>query len=116
MRDFKTLEVWKKSHLLTLEIYRASAQFPASEMYGLTSQIRRAAASIPANIAEGCGRETDAELRRFLHIAGGSTNELEYHILLALDLDYISAEIHSAINASITEIRRMLTGFVKRLS
>ena len=116
MRDFKTLEVWKKSHLLTLEVYKASAKFPASEMYGLTSQIRRAAASIPANIAEGCGRDTDADLRRFLHIAGGSANELEYHILLAFDLNYIPNDTHSSINTAITEIRRMLAGFVKRLS
>jgi four helix bundle protein len=116
MRDFKTLEVWKKSHLLTLEIYRTSAKFPASEMYGLTSQMRRSAASIPANIAEGCGRESDAELRRFLHIAGGSANELEYHILLAFDLNYVSNDNYTLINTSITEIRRMLAGFVKRLS
>lgn len=116
MRDFKTLEVWKKSHLLTLEIYKTSANFPPSEMYGLTSQIRRAAASIPANIAEGCGRETDADLRRFLHIAGGSANELEYHILLAFELNYLPDDTYSSINNAITEIRRMLTGFVKHLS
>ena len=116
MRDFKTLEVWKKSHLLTIEVYKASATFPASETYGLTSQIRRAPASIPANIAEGCGRETDADLRRFLHIAGGSANELEYHILLAFDLKYIPDDTYSSINNAITEIRRMLAGFVKRLS
>jgi four helix bundle protein len=81
MSDFKKLSVWQKSHLLTMDVYKATADFPKDEQYGLTSQIRRACSSIPANIAEGCGREGDVEFGRFLQIAMGSAYELEYHIL-----------------------------------
>ena len=86
MQNFKSLKVWQKSHELTLAIYKATANFPKDELYGLTSQIRRACASIPANIAEGCGRTGKAELARFLQVAMGSASELEYHLLLAHDL------------------------------
>ena len=86
MQNFKTLKVWEKSHELTLAVYKATANFPKDELYGLTSQIRRACASIPANIAEGCGRTGKAELARFLQVAMGSASELEYHLLLAHDL------------------------------
>lgn len=85
MGDFKKLAVWEKAHRLTLAVYRASGSFPKDELYGLMSQIRRAAASIPTNIAEGSGRGGDRELVRFLHIALGSANELEYQLLLAKD-------------------------------
>ncbi len=77
MRDFRKLQVWQKSHQLALDIYRLTIDFPKSEQFGLTRQMRRAAVSIPANIAEGCGRETEREFQRFLHIAAGSANELE---------------------------------------
>lgn len=83
MKDFKKLIVWKKAHEMTLNIYRTTKSFPKDEVYGLTSQLRRAASSIPANIAEGCGRNSDAELARFLQIAAGSASEVEYHLLLA---------------------------------
>lgn len=89
MKDFKTLKVWEKSHALTLDIYKISNSFPKEEMFGLTSQIRRAATSIGLNIAEGCGRGTDADFRRFLQIAFGSACEVEYCILLSFDLEYI---------------------------
>jgi len=79
LKDFRKLKVWEKSHDLTLAVYKATAAFPRKELYGLTSQIRRACASIPANIAEGCGRGGDPELARFLQIAMGSASELEYH-------------------------------------
>jgi hypothetical protein len=79
VKGFRDLKVWEKAHQLTLQVYKATASFPKEEMFGLTSQIRRAAASIPANIAEGCGRSGDAELGRFLQIAMGSASELEYH-------------------------------------
>ena len=91
MRDFKKLQVWEKSHGLTLRIYELTAQFPREEIYGLTSQIRRACASIPTNIAEGCGRESPADFAPFLQIAMGSASETEYLILLARDLKYINA-------------------------
>ena len=86
MKDFHDLKIWQRSHKLTLALYKATNPFPKSEMYGLTSQIRRCSASIPANIAEGCGRNGDLELARFFQIALGSASELEYHLLLASDL------------------------------
>jgi len=86
MRDFRKRKVWEKAHELALDAYHVTASFPREELYGITAQLRRAAVSIPANIAEGCGREGEAELRRFLRIALGSANELEYHLLLAKDL------------------------------
>lgn len=94
MRDFRKLKVWEKAHELALETYRITAKFPREELYGVTSQLRRACISIPANIAEGCGREGEAELRRFLRIGLGSANELEYHLLLAKDLRFLSPEDH----------------------
>lgn len=88
MRDFRQLKVWAKAHSLTLAVYRATAAFPREEQYGLTSQLRRAAASIPTNLAEGCGRYGDAELARFVGIAAGSASEVEYLLMLARDLKY----------------------------
>ena len=114
MQDFKKLEVWKRSHSLTLEIYKVTGTFPRSELYGLTSQIRRSASSVPANIAEGCGRYGNAELTRFLHISMGSASELEYHILLAHDLKYLTAEAYEEISGRLIEIKRMLTGLTNR--
>jgi four helix bundle protein len=90
LRNFRELKVWEKSHRLTLEVYQATTGFPREEMYGLTSQIRRASASIPANIAEGRGRSGVAELARFLHIATGSASELDYHLMLARDLGFLA--------------------------
>ena len=89
MRDFRKYEIWKLSHQLTLDIYKISSTFPNSEMYGITSQIRRASASIPTNISEGCGRDSDSEFNRFLTIAVGSANETEYLLILSHDLKYI---------------------------
>ncbi|HLK31639.1 MAG TPA: four helix bundle protein [Terriglobales bacterium] len=86
MKDYKHPDVWTKAHELTLSVYQASFGFPRSEVYGLTSQMRRAAISICANIAEGSGRKSDSELARFLQIARGSASELDYHVLLARDL------------------------------
>src|SRR5713226_5621353 len=86
MRDFRELKVWEKAHGLTLAVYTATARFPKEELYGLTTQIRRSCASIPANLAEGCCRSGDVEFARFLQIAMGSASELEYHVLLAHDL------------------------------
>lgn len=115
MKSFHDLQVWRKSHELTLAIYVATKEFPRDELFGLTSQIRRACASIPANIAEGCGRNSDNELRRFLEIAMGSASELEYHLLLSKDLEYISESIHTKLNESTCEIKRMLSGFIQKL-
>lgn len=115
MRSFKTLTVWEKSHQLTLRVYKESKAFPSDEKFGLTSQLRRATASVPANIAEGCGRGTDAELRRFLEIAMGSASEVEYHLLLARDLGYMAQQQYAELEASTSEVKRMLAGFIKKL-
>jgi four helix bundle protein len=89
MKNFRELKVWGKSHQLTLAVYKATTTFPREEEYGLTSQLRRACASVPANIAEGCGRGSEADFARFLQIAMGSASELEYHLLLARDLNLL---------------------------
>ena len=115
MEDFKDLRVWAKAHELTLALYQKTRAFPKEEMYGLTSQLRRAAASIGANIAEGCGRRSDAEMRRFVQIARGSANEVEYHLLLAKDLDFLSDEDHKNLEAGVLEIQRMLAALVQTL-
>lgn len=108
MRDFRELKVWEKSHQLTLAIYKVTTNFLREEVYGLTSQIRRACASIPANIAEGCGRNSVVELARFLHIAMGSASELDYHLILARDLGYLNRAVYDHLATDLTEVKRML--------
>lgn len=115
MRNFRELKVWEKGHRLTLAVYEATSGFPRDELYGLTSQIRRSSSSIPANIAEGCGRDGDAELGRYLRIAAGSASELEYHLLLARDLSLLDASNHERLAQDVTEVKRMLTSFVQKL-
>ncbi len=115
MKYFRSVDVWKKSHELVLAVYKVSAGFPSNELYGLTSQARRAASSIPANIAEGCGRGSDRDFARFLQIAIGSASELEYHLILARDLGFLDAVQHNALELATTEVKRMLTGFIKKL-
>ena len=113
MRDFRKIQVWEKAHRFVLQIYKVTSAFPKDELYGLTSQIRRAAASIPSNIAEGCGRDTQTELARFIHIAGGSASELKYQLILANDLGHIDDETYPNLDSEINEIQRMLYGFEK---
>lgn len=115
MKDFRTLNVWEKGHRLTLAVYKATARFPRDELYGLTSQVRRSSSSIPANIAEGCGRNGDTELARFLSIAMGSASELEYHLLLAHDLDLLETSEYGELTGEVTEVKRMLTSFIRKL-
>ncbi len=115
MKDFHDLKVWSKAHDLTLAIYAATAAFPSSERLGLTQQMRRCCASIPTNIAEGCGREGEAELKHFLSIARGSASELEYHLLLARDLNYLPPNDHERLTNEVTQIKRMLTVFIQKL-
>jgi len=114
-KDFRELKVWEKGHRMTLAVYRATATFPRDELYGLTSQIRRSCASVPANIAEGCGRGSDADLARFLKVAAGSASELEYHILLANDLGLLEARQYEHLTAAVTEVKRMLASFIQKL-
>ena len=115
MQDFRDLKVWTKAHAATLAVYRATDTFPAVERYGLTSQMRRAASSIAANIAEGCVRSSDADFARFLHIAMGSASELEYFLLLARDLMFLQGDVHERITGEVQEIKRMLTALIARL-
>jgi four helix bundle protein len=113
MRDFHGLIVWQKSHSLTLDLYRLTKSFPADERFGLTSQLRRSASSIPANLAEGCGRGGELEFARFAQIAMGSAAETEYHLLLAKDLGYITEQHFRATTTAIQEIKRMLAALLK---
>jgi len=115
LKDYKQLMVWRKAHILVLAIYKATTNFPKDELYGLTSQIRRSASSIPANLAEGCGRDGDAELARFCVIAMGSASELEYHLLLAHDLNMLDNSTYDGLNNDLNEVRRMLNVFIQRL-
>ncbi len=115
MEDFKNLKVWAKAHQLTLAIYQSTRKFPRDEIYGLTSQIRRASVSIGANIAEGCGRRSDPEMKRFVQIARGSASELEYHLLLARDLQLLTVEEFKDLEAKALEIQRMLASLAQRL-
>ena len=115
MQDFRRLQVWKRSHKLTLELYRVTNSFPTNEQFGLTSQIRRASASIPANIAEGAGRVGNPEFARFLGIASGSASELEYHLILVHDLNFIDKITYDNLNNELVQIRKMLRSLIARL-
>jgi four helix bundle protein len=105
MRDFKKYDIWQLSHSLTLKLYKITSDFPKEELYGLSSQIRRAAASIPTNISEGCGRNSDKEFNQFLNIALGSANETEYLLILSKDLNYINNEIFENLEKEINTIK-----------
>jgi four helix bundle protein len=115
MRDFRELKVWHKAHQLTLDVYSATKTFPRDGLYGLTCQIRRAAVSIGANIAEGAGKNSPAEFGRFLQIALGSASELEYHLLLSGDLGYLIPEICERLSQEVVETKKMLSGFSQYL-
>ena len=107
MRDFKKYDIWEISHKFTLEIYSITNHFPSHESYGLTSQLRRASTSIPTNISEGCGRDSDAEFNRFLTIAIGSATEVEYLILLSKDLSYIDSKKYNSLNEDINTVHHL---------
>ncbi len=115
MRSHEKLDVWKRSIDFVVEVYRLTESFPLDEKFGLTSQIRRASVSIPANIAEGAARESDKEFVRFLSIAQGSTSEVETEMLIANRLGYITSQKHVAIKSSLDDIGRMITGLSKHL-
>ncbi|MEM6979895.1 MAG: four helix bundle protein [Planctomycetota bacterium] len=115
MKNFKDLRVWESAHQFVLALYRHTQHFPSDERFGLTSQIRRAAASVPSNIAEGCGRNGDVELARFCDIAMGSASETEYQLLLARDLGYLPIEIYNELERDLQSMRRMLNAFIQRL-
>ena len=116
MRDYRRLTVWEKAHALALDVYAVTKTFPDTERFGLSAQMRRCAVSVPSNIAEGCGRGTDADFARFVRIAAGSANELEYQCLLSRDLHYLSQDQANTLMLACSEVRRMLSGLVARLA
>jgi four helix bundle protein len=115
MKDFRQLEVWRLAQELALAVYRQTAHFPKEERYGLTDQMRRAAVSVPTNLAEGCGRSGDAEFARFVQIAFGSACELESLLLLCRDLGLLSIADHEMIENRLVSVKRMLTALLKKL-
>jgi four helix bundle protein len=115
VQSFKNLKGWVRAHSLTLDVYRSSKSFSRDEVYGLTSQMRRASASIGANIAEGSCRRGDADFARFLQIAVGSASELEYHLLLARDLELLQTPDYERLAGQAEEVKRMLADLLKRL-
>jgi four helix bundle protein len=115
MKDFRDFKVWEKAHEFVLEIYRLTSGFPKHELFGLVSQMRRCSSSIPANIAEGCGRLGNSELHRFLQISCGSANEMEYHLLLAKDLGYLPEQEYAILDAKLAEMKRMLVALTRKV-
>lgn len=115
MRDFLKLEIWQRSHQLTLKIYRVTQNYPSEEKYGLTQQMRKASASIPTNIAEGCGRNSNSQLLHFLQIAAASASELEYHLILSRDLMYLPDQIFKELSTETIEIRKMIFAYSEKL-
>ncbi len=116
MRDYKKMTVWEKSYTFGLLVYSATKPFLKEEIYGLTSQLRRAAISIPSNIAEGSRRSTEKDFKSFLYITYGSGAELEVQILFARDLGYLSQESSESLLLKLSEIMRMLNAFIQKLS
>lgn len=115
MQNFKDLKVWEKAHQLVLDVYRVTGDFPKAEVYALVSQMRRSSASIPTNIAEGCGRGGRAEMARYLQFSLGSAAELEYQLLLARDLSFLDFETHEELHAAVVEVKRMMTSLRQRV-
>jgi four helix bundle protein len=115
VQDFRNLKVWEKAHALTLDIYKASKSFPRDEIYGLTSQMRRASVSIGANIAEGACRRGDVDFARFLQIAVGSASEIEYHLLLARDLNLLALADYQRLSEEAVKVKRMLASLMQKL-
>ena len=115
MQDFTKPTAWQKSHFVTLQMYAETANFPRSELFGLTSQMRRAASSIPANIAEGCCHGGQPTLARHLRIALGSAGELEYYVILASDLKFLSSNAATKFTKQVTEVKRIITGLLKQV-
>jgi len=115
MQNFRNLKVWEKAHALTLDVYRSTRVFPREEIYGLTSQIRRAAVSIGANIAEGSCRSGDVDFARFVQFATGSASEVEYHLLLAHDLSLLKTTDYERLSSEVVEVKRMLASLLQKL-
>ena len=115
MRDFRKLAIWSKGHLLTLKIYTLTKSFPKEETFGLISQMRRAAYSIPSNIAEGCGRNSNPDFKRFLTISVGSASELEYQLFFSHDLGFIPETLFKELETETIQLRKMIYTLIKKL-
>ncbi len=115
MQDYRKLKVWERAHALTLQVYRITARFPADERIGLTSQARRCCVSIAANIAEGSGRGSPKDFVRFLKIASGSANELEYYLILCTDLGFVAVDVRDKLQTELSQVRRMLSGLMRSI-
>mgnify|MGYP003296444386 FL=1 len=115
MRDFHPLKIWQRSHQLTLDVYKATQLFPNEEQFGLTSQLRRAVASIPTNIAEGCGRASNKDFAHFLQIAIGSASEVEYELFLAYSLNYIEENNYRLLSDETVAVRKMIVNYRNEL-
>lgn len=115
VQDFKRLKVWDKAYRAALEVHRLTRSFPPEERFGLVSQIRRSAASVAANIAEGCGRLSRPELARFLRVALGSAAELECHLMMSKDLSFLDPADYASISSAVEEVRRMIVGLLKSM-
>ena len=115
MQNYKDLKVWQKAHTLTLKVYEQSKIFPKDEIYSLTNQLRRSASSVPANIAEGCGKNSQTDLARYLNISLGSANETEYFLLLSKDLNYLAEEKYIELNDNINEVKAMLISLIGKV-
>jgi four helix bundle protein len=116
MKDFRQLTVWAKAHALTLESYKISMSFPLEERFGLSSQLRRSSSSIASNIAEACGRQSNADFHRILHLAMGSATELEYQFLLCRDLGYLQEKSYAKLNDAVRELQRMLAALIRKVA
>jgi len=115
MQNYKDLKVWAKAHQLTLKVYMLSKRFPKEELYSLTNQLRRSMSAIPANIAEGCGKNSQKDLGNYLNIALGSANEAEYFLLLSRDLEYLTVDEHDVLHDNINEIKAMLISLISKV-
>ncbi|MCO5234961.1 MAG: four helix bundle protein [Chitinophagaceae bacterium] len=115
MRNFRELAIWSKSHSFTLKIYSVTQLFPKEETFGLISQMRRSASSVPTNIAEGAGRNSNPDFKRFLIMASGSSSELEYQLILSKDLKYLSEDVFKELEKDVIQIRKMIYSFIKNI-
>lgn len=115
MRKFQDLTIWQRSHSITLKIYQVTDLFPGKEVYGITAQMRRSSSSIATNIAEGCGRNSNAEMKELLTISAGSASELEYQLILSKDLGYLSEAIFNEITNELVEVRKIIYSFQRNM-
>jgi len=116
MIDFHKIKAWEKAHRFALLVYKNTQSFPREEIYSLTSQLRRAAVSIPSNIAEGCGRGGEKELKQFMRISLGSASEAEYQILLAFELGYLPQTSYQQLKENVIELKKMIAAYVRRIN